>query len=93
MKKSIALYFSRSIYVNENTNTNLLSTSEKVKVKIHSVNMIPMSWRGYVSKEIIRLKKVFDQSDNLKWNFKNNIHSKTKIYNIITINKYTYILL
>ena len=35
----------RSIYVNENTNTNLLRTSEKVKVKIYSVNMIPFSWR------------------------------------------------
>ena len=34
MKKSIALYFARSIYVNENPNTNLLSTSEKLKVKI-----------------------------------------------------------
>ena len=32
MKKSIALHFSRSIYVNENLNTNLLSTSEKLKV-------------------------------------------------------------
>ena len=66
MKKSIALYFARSIYVNENPNTNLLSTTEKVKVKIHSVNMIPISWRGYVSKEIIKLKTEFDQSDNLK---------------------------
>ena len=50
MRKSIALHFARSIYVNENPNTNLLSTTEKVKVKIHSVNMIPISWRGYVSK-------------------------------------------
>jgi len=66
MKKSIALYFARSIYVNKNTNTNLLSTSEKVKKKIHAVNMIPIAWRGYVSKEIVRLKKEFDQSDNLK---------------------------
>ena len=66
MKKSIAVHFACSIYVNENPNTNLLSTSEKVKVKLHSVNMIPISWSGYVSKEIIRLKKEFDQSDDLK---------------------------
>ena len=66
MKKSIALHFARSIYVNENPNTNIISTSEKVKVTIHLVNMIPTSWRGYVSKEIIRLKNEFDQSDNLK---------------------------
>ena len=57
MKKIIALHFARSIYVNENQNTNLLSTSEKVKVKIHSVNMIAIAWRGYVSKEILILKK------------------------------------
>ena len=66
MKKSVALHFARSIYVNENPNPNLLSTSEKLKVNIHSVNMIPIAWRGYISKEIISLKKVFDQSDNLK---------------------------
>ena len=65
-EKSIALHFARSIYVNENTNTNLLSTSEKINVKIHSVNMVPITWRGYVSKEIVRFKKEFDQSYNLK---------------------------
>ena len=53
MKKSIALHFVLSIYFNENSNTNLRSTSEKLKVKIHSVNMIPIAWRGYFSKEII----------------------------------------
>ena len=66
MKKSIALHFVLSIYFNENSNTNLLSTSEKLKVKIHSVNMILIALRGYVSKEIVRFKKEFDQSDNLK---------------------------
>ena len=34
-KKIVALHFARSIYVNENPTTNLLSTSEKVNVKIH----------------------------------------------------------
>ena len=53
MKKSITLHFARSIYVNENPNPNLLSTSEKLKVKSHSVNMIPIAWRGYISKEIV----------------------------------------
>ena len=56
MKKSIALHFARSIYVKENPDTDLFSTSEKVKVKIHSVNMIPIAWLSYVSKEIVRLK-------------------------------------
>ena len=65
-EKSIALHFARSIYVQENPNTNLLSTSEKVKVKIHLVIMIPFAWCNYVSKEIIRLKKQFEQSENLK---------------------------
>ena len=40
MKKSIALHFARSIFVKENLDTNLLSTSDKVKVKIHLVSMI-----------------------------------------------------
>ena len=88
MKKIFALHFTRSICVNKNPNPNLLSTSEKGKVKIHSVNIIPISWRGYVSKEIIKLKTEFDPSDNLKLSFENKIY----IINIITINKYTYIL-
>ena len=66
MKKSIALHFARSIYVKENLDTNLLSNSEKVKLKIHLVSMIPFAWRDYVSKEIIRLKKEFEQRNNLK---------------------------
>ena len=66
MKKKIALHHARSIYVKENQDTDLLSTSEKVKVKIHSVNMIPFAWLSYVSNEIVRLKKEFEQSYNLK---------------------------
>ena len=66
MKKSIALHFARSIYVKENTDTELLSTSDKIKVKIHLVNMILFVWRSCVSKEIVRLKKEFEQRDNLK---------------------------
>ena len=57
LKKIVALHFARSIYVNENPNTNLISTSEKLKVKVHSVNMITNSWQRWVSKEIIKLKK------------------------------------
>ena len=57
MKKSIALHFDHSIYVNENPNPNLLSTSEKLKVNIYSVNMIPIAWPGYISIEIISFKK------------------------------------
>ena len=57
MKKSIALHFARSIYVKENPDTELLSTSDKIKVKIHLVNMIPFVWRSYVSKGIVRFKK------------------------------------
>ena len=56
-KKIVALHFARSIYVNENPNTNLISTSEKLKVKVHSVNMISTSWQRWVSKEIVKLKK------------------------------------
>ena len=59
-EKSIALHFVHSIYVKENPDTNLLSPLEKVKVKIHVVNMIPFEWLSYVSKEIIRLKKEFE---------------------------------
>ena len=66
MKKSIALHFVHSIYVKENPDTNLLSTSEKVKAKIHLVSMIPFAWRIYLSKDVVRLKKVLKQSDNLK---------------------------
>ena len=43
LKKILALHFARSIYVNENPNTHIIKTSEKLKVKIHSVNMIPIS--------------------------------------------------
>ena len=94
MKKSIALHFVHSIYVKENPDTNLLSTSEKVKVKIYLVSMIPFAWRIYLSNCFVRLKKVFKQSDNLKWYFNKNILWKTLIiYNIITINKKPYILL
>ena len=39
-EKRIALHFTLSIYVKENPDTNLLSTSEKVKVNIHSESMI-----------------------------------------------------
>ena len=42
-EKSIALHFARSIFAKENLDTNLLSTSEKVKVKIHLVSMIPFT--------------------------------------------------
>ena len=66
MKKRFALYFARSIYVKENPDTNLLSTSEKVKVKILLVSMIPFASCNCVSKEIIRLKKEFEQRNNLK---------------------------
>ena len=64
MKKSIALYFACAIYVRENPDINLLSTSEKIKVNF--VSIIPFVCRNYVSKEIDRLKKEFEQSDNLK---------------------------
>ena len=64
MKKSIALYFACAIYVRENPDINLLSTSEKVKVNL--VSMIPFAWCNYVSKEIDILKKEFEQSDSLK---------------------------
>ena len=53
----MALHCARSMYVNENPNTNLISTSEKLQVKVHSVNMIPISWQRWVSKEIVKLKK------------------------------------
>ena len=65
-ENNIALHFVSSIFVKENPDTNLLSTSEKVKVKIHLVSMILFAWRTYISKEIIRLKREFEQSDNLK---------------------------
>ena len=55
--KKVLLYILHVQYVNENPDTNILSTSEKLKVKIHLVNMIPFAWRSYVSKEIIRLNK------------------------------------
>ena len=69
MKKIIVLHFARVIYVKENPDTNLLSTSENVKVKINLVSMISFVWHNYVSKEIDRLKKELEQSDNLKMVF------------------------
>ena len=59
----MALHFARSIYVNENPNTNLISTSEKLKVKVHSINMIPPLWQRWVLKEIVKLKKQFESID------------------------------
>ena len=56
MKRRAAIHFTRAIYIKENPETNLLSTSEKVKVKIHLVSMIPFVWRNYVSNEIEILK-------------------------------------
>ena len=69
MKQIIVLHFARVIYVKKNPDTNLLSTSENVKVKVHLVSMISFVWRNCVSKEIDRLKKELEQSDNLKMVF------------------------
>ena len=69
MKQIIVLHFARVIYVKENPDTNLLSTSENVKVKVHLISMISFVWRNCVSKEIDRLKKELEQSDNLKMLF------------------------
>ena len=80
MKKSIALHFIRSIYIYINPDTDLLSTSEKLNVKIHLVNMIPCVWRSYVSKGIVTLKR-FEQSYNLNWYF-NKKYSLENINNI-----------
>ena len=59
LKKIVALHFARSMYVIENPNTNLVSTSEKLKVKVHSVDMIPTSWQSWVIKKIEKFRKQF----------------------------------
>ena len=59
----MALHFARSMYVIESPNTNLISTSEKLQVKVHYVNMIPTSWQRWVSKEIVKLKTQFESID------------------------------
>ena len=46
-EKIVDLHIARSIYVNENPNTNIINTSEKLKVKNHSVNMIQNSWQRW----------------------------------------------
>ena len=46
MKRRVAIHFTRAIYVKENPELNLLSSSEKVKIKIHLVSMIPSVWRN-----------------------------------------------
>ena len=63
LKIIVALHFARSMYVNENLNTNLISTSEKLKIKVHSVDMIPTSWQSWVTKEIDKFRKKFESMD------------------------------
>ena len=52
------------MYVIGNPNTNLISPSEKLKVKIHSVDMIPTSWQSWVTKEIDKYRQIFESMDN-----------------------------
>ena len=51
------------MYVIESPNTNLISTSEKLQVTVHSVNIITTSWQSWVAKEIVKLKKQFESID------------------------------
>ena len=51
------------MYVIENPNTNLVSTSEKLKIKVHSVDTIPTSLQNWVTKEIDKFRKKFELID------------------------------
>ena len=56
-EKSVALHFARSMYVYDNQNTNLLSQSQKKKVKEHIIDIVSRMWRKYVTKQIEMLKE------------------------------------
>ena len=52
MKTSVALHFARTMCVEDNPLTKHLNAIDKLKVKKHSLIMIPSSWQSYVSKEL-----------------------------------------
>ena len=64
MKRSVALHFARAMYVEENPLTKYLTALEKLKVKKHSLDMIPVSWQSYVSQESNKMKIKFKKNDN-----------------------------
>ena len=51
MKRSVALHFARAMSVEENPLTKYLTALEKLKVKKHSLDMIPVSCQSYISQE------------------------------------------
>ena len=48
MKRSIALYFAKCMYITKNHQSKLLRQDLKHSVKIHTIDMIPTLWRAYV---------------------------------------------
>ena len=57
MKKCAALHFTRSMYVYESRNTNLLSQSNSNKIKEHTIDTISRMWRKHVTNIINMLEK------------------------------------
>ena len=66
MKKCAALHFTRSMYVYESRNTNLLSQSNSNKVKEHTIDTILRMCRKYVTKKIKTLEKNYNKRRQYK---------------------------
>ena len=64
MKKCVALHFARAMYVEENPSTKYLTSLDKLKVKNHSLDMIPVTWKSYVSQESNKMKIKFKNDEN-----------------------------
>ena len=58
MKKGATLHFTRSMYVYESRNINLLSQSEKNKIKEHKIDTILRMLRKYLTKKNNTLEKI-----------------------------------
>ena len=48
MKRSIALHFAKCMYITQNPDLKLLRQNLKHLVNVHTIDMIPISWRTYV---------------------------------------------
>ena len=64
MKRSVALHFTRSMYVEENPSTIYLTALDKLKVKKLSLDMIPVTWKSYISQESNKMKIKFKNNEN-----------------------------
>ena len=64
MKRSIALHFSKCMYITQNPESKLLRQDLKHSVKGFTIDMIPRLWRTYVFKIINQHLLTFRQDEN-----------------------------